>query len=157
MGDNITVAPQTGATLDALATDELTTLNGTDISADSPRVHAQRVKPVFGSDGVAQDVDADNPLPVDAGIILPPDSVKHGSTGASVGLSTGDQLHSLLVIPADGQAITVTVFANPADTLPADLPYSEDFKGLATPEGHDVTITGQVSYWRVTYRAAEDS
>lgn len=56
MADNST---QTGA--DTISTDDLTNLNGGAVSG----VKMQRVKPSWGSDGVARDVDVTYPLPVD--------------------------------------------------------------------------------------------
>lgn len=50
-----------------IATDELVTLNGVDVSGANPRIKAQRIKVTFGSDGIATDVDATHPLPVTLG------------------------------------------------------------------------------------------
>jgi len=43
-----------------IATDEITQLNGVTV----PAVQAQRVKVIFGSDGIGRDIDPSNPLPV---------------------------------------------------------------------------------------------
>jgi hypothetical protein len=59
-GDNTTLNTGTGG--DVIATDDLTSLNGTTLTAGT--VKAQRVKIGFGSDGTFRDVDATNGLPV---------------------------------------------------------------------------------------------
>lgn len=56
MSDNVTL-PGVGV---PVASDEVTTLNGATVAA----VQVQRVKPVFGVDGTAQDVDLTHGLPV---------------------------------------------------------------------------------------------
>lgn len=58
MADNTTIQSMTGG--DVIATDDLTTLNGGAVSG----FKIQRVKPSYGSDASARDVDTSNPLPV---------------------------------------------------------------------------------------------
>jgi len=58
MSDNTTLNNGSGG--DVIATDDVTTLNG----SASSGVKVQRVKPVFGDDGSALDVSASFPLPV---------------------------------------------------------------------------------------------
>ncbi len=61
MADNTIINTGTGG--DTIASDDLTTLNGGAVSG----VKIQRVKPSFGSDATARDVDATNPLPIQVG------------------------------------------------------------------------------------------
>lgn len=49
---------------DNIATDELATLNGTDVSGTNPKLKVQRVKLGYGSDASLQDVDDAHPLPI---------------------------------------------------------------------------------------------
>ena len=58
MADNTTLNTGTGG--DVIASDDVTTLNG----SASSGVKVQRVKPSFGDDGAARDVSASFPLPV---------------------------------------------------------------------------------------------
>lgn len=52
---------------EVIATDELATYNGADVSAANPRIKAQRMKVGYGSDGTFTDVDATHGLPVVVG------------------------------------------------------------------------------------------
>lgn len=60
MADNTLINPASTAGGDTIATDDLTTLNGGAVSG----IKIQRVKPSFGSDASARDVDDSYPLPV---------------------------------------------------------------------------------------------
>jgi hypothetical protein len=60
MSDNTTLNAQSGAPGDIIATDDLTTLNGSPVSG----VKVQRVKPGYGADGALIDVDSSHGLPV---------------------------------------------------------------------------------------------
>lgn len=83
-----------------------------------------------------------------------PDTAVNGTAATSVSLPSGARLHSVLVVPSAGGQLTVTVPGQSADTLPADLPYSEDFKGgIVGGVSSSVVIAGGVSYYRVTYDA----
>ena len=75
-----------------IATDELSTLNGADVTSASPRIKAQRVKLLAGDDGTGQDVSNAHPLPVgDAGGSLTVDGTvtANSSVGAGKTLSWG--------------------------------------------------------------------
>lgn len=83
MADN---TPQNGTA--TIATDEVTTLNGGAVSA----VQVQRVKPVYGDDGIARDVSTAFPLPIIASgnrtsVILSASAVTSVTTEALFSLS----------------------------------------------------------------------
>lgn len=63
MADNFPVN-DSSSTPHSILTDELSTLNGGDVSASSPRIHAQRVKIMVGTDGAANDVSSTNPFSI---------------------------------------------------------------------------------------------
>lgn len=66
MADDIVIS-DANATQRQILTDELTTVNGADVSTATPRIHAQRVKIVVGVDGAADDASVTHPLPTSMG------------------------------------------------------------------------------------------
>ena len=96
MADNTPIVDGSSV-LEEISTDELATQNGVDVSAANPRIKIQRVKPAFGSDGDATDVDATHGLPVSQVGGLPAGTnvighviVDSGSIAANTGLTTAD-------------------------------------------------------------------
>lgn len=80
MADNFPVN-DSAQTPHSILTDELSSLNGTDVSTASPRIHAQRVKIMVGTDGSASDVSLSNPFAVTIAVPLPDGTNHIGSVG----------------------------------------------------------------------------
>lgn len=68
---------------DKLATDELSTLNGADVTGSTPRVKAERTKVGFGSDGDFRDVDSAHPLPASDSVAQAKLDVLHSDVGVA--------------------------------------------------------------------------
>lgn len=146
MADN---TPQNGTA--NIGADDVTTLNG----AGSSGVLIQRVKPSWGSDGTATDVDANNPLPMSINASVFKFSTNNSTTAglASGATFTGtiettlDQPSISLLVTSD-QPITLKVqqFADISMTLPVPdiIYYIEAGKGLSA----SLPING--NYVRVT-------
>lgn len=120
MADNTPIVDASSVT-ESIATDELATLNGVDVSGASPRIKAQRVKVQYGDDGSATDVSAANPLPI-IDTRLP--AALAASGGVKVDISgTGANATAIKV---DGSAVTqpvsgtVTVGSEPAKSRTVD-------------------------------------
>lgn len=107
MADNTPIT-DADTVVESIATDELSTLNGTDVSASSPRIKAQRTKVGFGSDGTFRDADSTHGLPVEVVAALPAGDNNIGNV----------DIVTLPTLPAGTNAIgTVGVTSLPA--LPA--------------------------------------
>jgi len=115
MPDNTTLNTGTGG--DVIATDEVTTLNG----SASSGVKVQRVKVMFGADGAATDASADSPLPVKASnfaaTFREPFQSFPGSNWTSVNTVSGDVVR---VEGNAGGASYLTISKNPLDASGGD-------------------------------------
>lgn len=153
MADNTTLNPGTSG--DTIATDELTTLNG----SASSGVKAQRVKVGFGSDAALRDVDATHPLPVDGSSVTQPVSDGGGSltvdgTVASSNLPTtvdtnsGNKSASTLrvILATDQPALTNKLLVTPDLPSGAATAAKQPALGTAGTASADViTVQGKAS------------
>ena len=106
MADNTPIVDASSVT-ESIATDELATLNGVDVSGVSPRIKAQRTKIVFGSDGIATDVDATHALPVDASGHAVPVTDNSGSITVDDGGLSLTVDGTVAVTAADGSSVAL--------------------------------------------------
>jgi hypothetical protein len=136
---------QTG--LDNIATDELATLNGADVSAANPRIKAQRTKVVFGSDGTATDVDATHPLPSGDARTY---GYAAGVVAATVDVPAQAHVKRVSVIAGASAAATITIAGGQTITVPAGAAFDEQIPGEA-PAGADVVIGGTVQSYYVSW------
>lgn len=100
---------------DNIATDELATLNGVDVSGQSPRIKAQRVKVGYGPDGTFTDVDTPTPLP---SLITSVPAANATTDSIAAALQTGAIMSGLTVltpkfatIVASASGVTIVVAA----------------------------------------------
>ena len=145
MADNFPVN-DSSLTPHNILTDELSTLNGADVSTASPRIHAQRVKLMIGTDGLASDVSGSNPLAVTLPDEIPAGTQHIGSVDIdgfpslpSGTNNIGDvDVLSLPSLPAGNNNIgDVDIATMPAANVSTDsigaAPYAETSLAGATP------------------------
>jgi hypothetical protein len=148
MADTITIRDAAGNLVD-VSVDDLTLLNGNVVA----NIHAQRFKPVFGSDAQAQDVDGTHGLPVavlgavTANTGLDDDFLKLTTPIAAVsyGTGTGNQAP---VAPADatgrlmGYAVRETTGTAGATAL---VRFRSGTTAAGTPLGAGVSLVANES------------
>lgn len=103
---------------DKLATDELATYNGVDVSAASPRIKAARTKLGFGTDGVYDDITAAKPLPVtgdvDIAVLAAAAPTRVASSATVVTLKAANASRRSLSIYNESTAVLYVKFGSTA-------------------------------------------
>ena len=140
MADNFPVADSSLSPHNIL-TDELTTVNGGDVSTASPRIHAQRVKLMVGADGIANDVSSTNPINI---------SASDGQLGG-VGTTTDTEVST-----GNGSVIAILKRLRTllAGGLPAALTGSGNLKTAIVESTATVSVAGGTNVFHVDDNSA---